>query len=128
MIAIVGFVIDFLAAIVLLAGAIFIGYLALIGWRTLDAVEDAAADDVARPAGIEPATSGLEGRCSVQLSYGRNGVDYIANLDDLVRCGGCGSPLYIRLDQTVECLRCTCPRFGVSIKITDIPTPRGGVA
>ncbi len=25
----------------------------------------------ARPAGVEPAASGLEGRCSIQLSYGR---------------------------------------------------------
>ncbi len=27
---------------------------------------------MARPAGLEPAAPGLEGRCSLQLSYGRN--------------------------------------------------------
>jgi hypothetical protein len=27
--------------------------------------------DVARPTGLEPAATGLEGRCSIQLSYGR---------------------------------------------------------
>ena len=28
-------------------------------------------ENLARPAGFEPAATGLEGRCSIQLSYGR---------------------------------------------------------
>jgi hypothetical protein len=33
-------------------------------------------EKVARPAGLEPATPGLEGQCSIQLSYGRVILSY----------------------------------------------------
>ena len=40
-----------------------------------DGLPDASMSErrerMARPAGLEPATPGLEGRCSIQLSYGR---------------------------------------------------------
>ena len=38
-----------------------------------ESLSDAAnsRSELARPAGLEPATLALEGRCSIQLSYGR---------------------------------------------------------
>ena len=39
--------------------------------RCLDSYFISQSGDMARPAGLEPATLGLEGRCSVRLSYGR---------------------------------------------------------
>ncbi|MEY3710816.1 MAG: hypothetical protein RLZZ99_637 [Actinomycetota bacterium] len=38
----------------------------------------------ARPAGIEPATTRLEGGCSIRLSYGRNRRDSTEPFDDKV--------------------------------------------
>ena len=37
----------------------------------IDFLKLSSLTSLARPAGIEPATLGLEGRCSIQLSYGR---------------------------------------------------------
>ncbi len=37
--------------------------------------------NLARPAGLEPATHGLEGRCSIRLSYGRTLANLVLVLD-----------------------------------------------
>ena len=45
-------------------------------------------NSLACPAGVEPATYGLEGRCSIQLSYGQ--MDYSILMDYCVCQGSFG--------------------------------------
>jgi hypothetical protein len=51
---------------------------------------------MARPAGLEPAATGLEGRCSIQLSYGRTGELYPFCSGYDVACSGANRVLEIR--------------------------------
>jgi site-specific DNA recombinase len=76
--------IDMRRLVLKLAFAERLGYVRNQGFRTpllfspfnmLSACEGGKSE-MARPAGLEPATHGLEGRCSVRLSYGRMLVQF----------------------------------------------------
>jgi hypothetical protein len=47
--------------------------------------------EMARPAGIEPATAGLEGRCSIRLSYGRF-INQQVIAPNVIFSGRCSGP------------------------------------
>ena len=64
---------------------------------------------MARPAGLEPATLGLEGRCSIQLSYGRNTL--LSILSVLVGADGFEPPTLCSQSRCATRLR-HAPRTG----------------
>ena len=52
---------------------------------------------MARPAGFEPATVGLEDRCSIQLSYGRVAVEGVTDWRGEVKEGEERQPPWLAL-------------------------------
>ena len=54
--------------------------------RTDDLYEGGPFEEMARPAGLDPATVRLEGGCSIQLSYGRAGDAFLMRM--MKRCNG----------------------------------------
>lgn len=55
---------------------------------------------MARPAGFEPATTRLEGGCSIQLSYGRMLETNLRRLVQIGRSGGIRTPDILLPKQT----------------------------
>lgn len=80
---------------------------------------------VAGAAGIEPATTGLEGRCSIQLSYAPGGVTTLPEASDSTKEAACSHPHLDGIDAEAganKVWRCTmCAGLFLCVAVDGTP-------
>ena len=82
-------------------------------------------ENLARPAGLEPATSCLEGKCSIQLSYGRSQLLIDTPEDRLVGADGFEPPTLCSQSRCATRLR-HAPMPGRHIVASSLRTAEAG--
>ena len=78
-----------------------------------------------RPAGLEPATLGLEIPCSIHLSYGREGVFCVSRdplLDDLLGAGSGNTILYHGATATLRPVFSKASQQASAVRSAFVPT------